>query len=102
MNLITDKIPFKIFFNLKLLFILQNRNRSRAAINTPSDTIKHTHKYIILPNNSSANIIRNNLNKLGIKTVTLSSKTISGLLHSCPRRDIISDAGVYCNSVQRH
>ena len=37
-----------------------------------------------------------NLNKLGIKTVTLSSKTICDLLHSSPLHDIVSDAGVYC------
>ena len=39
----------------------------------------------------------NNLNKLGIKTVTLSSKTIRDLPHSSPQHNIISVAGVYCN-----
>ena len=37
----------------------------------------------------------NNLNKLGIKTITLSSKTICDLLHSSPCFDIISDTSVY-------
>ena len=38
----------------------------------------------------------NNLNKFGIKTVTLSSKTIHNLLYLSPWYDIIFDAGVYC------
>ena len=59
----------------------------------PIKLISFTH--ITLPNNSSTNIIGNNLNKLGIKTVPLSSKTICDLLYSSPRRNIVSDAGGY-------
>ena len=49
---------------------------------------------IILPNNPSTNFIENNLDKLGIKTVTISFKTVGDLLHSSSRRDIKSRAGI--------
>ena len=39
----------------------------------------HTHSSLF--NNSSTNIIENNLDKLGIKTATLSSQRIRDLLH---------------------
>ena len=44
--------------------------------------MKLPHKHIILSNNSSTNFIENNLNKLVIKTVTLSSKTIYDLFNT--------------------
>ena len=57
------------------------KNRSQAAINTLTNNIKLTHKHIILLNNSSSNSIENNFNNLGIKSVTLSSKTVRGVTH---------------------
>ena len=39
------------------------------------------HKYIILPNNSDSNN-KKNLNNLGIKTVTNTSKTIKNLINN--------------------
>ena len=96
LNLLKPK-PFIHSAESKTLKI-HNRNRSRTAINTPSNKIKLPHKHIILLNNSSTNIIRNNLNKIGIKTVTFSCKTIRDLLYSISRRDVISDAGLYCIS----
>ena len=92
--------PFIHFAKSKALKI-HNRNRSWTAINTPSDEIKFPHKHIILPQNSSPNFIGNSLNKVCIKTVTLSSKTIRDLLHSSPRHDIISNVGVYCIPCKR-
>ena len=56
--------------------------------------LPHTH--ITLPNNSFTNILGNDLNKLEIKTVLLSFKTICEILHCSPRCNIVSDAGVYC------
>ena len=56
--------------------------------------LPHTH--ITFLNNSSTDIIGNNLNKLGIKTATFSSKTIRNLLHLSPRCINVSDVGVYC------
>ena len=47
----------------------------------PSNDIKLPHKHITLPNNSSTNFIEKNLNKHGIKTVTLFFKTIRDFIH---------------------
>ena len=41
-------------------------------------------------------MIINNLNKLDVKTASLSSKTICDLQHASPQRNIVSDASVYC------
>ena len=48
---------------------MYNRNRPRSNVNTHSEKMNLTHTHY-LPNNSSTNIIGNNLNKRGIKTVT--------------------------------
>ena len=53
------------------------------------------HRYITLLNNSSSHSITNNLNKLNIKSTSLLSKTICGLVHSHPQRNIFSDTSVY-------
>ena len=53
-------------------------------------------RYIALPNSSSSHSITNNLNKLNIKITSLPSKTARELVHSCPQRNIFSDAGIYC------
>ena len=53
------------------------------------------HRYITLPKDSSAYSITNNLNKLNIKTTSLSSETIRELVHSIPQCNIFSDTGVY-------
>ena len=50
-----------------------------------------SHAFITLPNNSSTNTIINNLNKLGIKTASLPTKTIRDLVHSSSQRN-----DVYC------
>ena len=63
---------------------------------SPSNKTSHSHAFIILPYNSPANIIINNLSKHDIVTATSSSETIRDLLHSSPQRNIVSDAGVYC------
>ena len=73
--------PFKQFTKSKALKIYK-RKQSQTSINTPSNKIKLPHKHIILFNNSSTNFIENNSNNLGIKTVTLSSKTIRNLLNT--------------------
>ena len=52
--------------------------------------------FITLLNNSSTNIIINNLNKLDIKINSLPSKMICDLQHSSPQHNIFSNAGVYC------
>ena len=62
----------------------------------PIKQFPHTHTFITFPNNSSTNIIINNLNKLYIKTASLSLKTIRNLQHSSPQRNIVLEAGVYC------
>ena len=51
---------------------------------------------ITLPNNSSTNIIINNLNKLRIKTASLPSKKIRDLVHSSHQSITVSDIGIYC------
>ena len=88
-------IPFIHFAKSKYLKI-QKWNRPWTNVNTPSDKINLPYTQITLPHDSSTNIIENNLNKVCIKTVSLSSKMIHDLLHSNSRRDIFSDAGVYC------
>ena len=59
-------------------------SRNKQTINSNNKT-----------NNSSTNFIENNLSKLGIKTVILSSKTICDLLHLGSCQIITSDARVY-------
>ena len=49
-----------------------------------------------MENNSSTNKIGNNLKRLGIKTVSLSSISVWDLLHLSPGHDIISDPGINC------
>ena len=99
MNLITLKILFLTFsptlFKSKTLKI-HNRNQHQTNVNTPSNKINLLHAQITLPYNSFSNIIENNLNKLGIKTVTLSSKMICDLLHSRSQHTIIPNASVDC------
>ena len=75
---------------------IHNKNQSQTNAYSVSDKTSSPHRYITLPNNSSSHSITNNLNKLNIKTTSLPSKTIRELVHSCPPRDIFSDAGVYC------
>ena len=94
LNLLYPK-PFIHFAKSKTLQI-HCRNRPRTIINTLAEKIWLPLTHVILPNNSSTNFEGNNLNKLGIKTVTLSPKTICNLLHSSPRCDRISDSSVYC------
>ena len=72
----------------------------KNAINT-SNIIRLPHTHIISPSNSSTNFIENNWNYLGIKTATLSSKTIRNLLNTKSHYHIKSNAGVYsipCNN----
>ena len=57
--------------------------------------VPHPHRFITLPNYSSSHSIINNLNKLNIKTTSLTSKTICKLVHSSPQCNIFSDTGVY-------
>ena len=52
-------------------------------LNTSNEIIP-SHTYVTYPNNSPTNIIGNNLNKLDIKTATLSTKMIHDLLHLSP------------------
>ena len=77
------EIPFLTFFTQPYIHFakskalkIHKRNRPRTNVNAASDKIFLLHTHITLPNNSSTNIIENNLNKLGIKTVTLSYKII--------------------------
>ena len=71
---------------------IQNRNRLRTNINTPSDKINLPSAYITLPNSSSTNIIGNDLNKFGIITVSIFCKMIHNLQPLSTRRNILSDA----------
>ena len=72
--------PFIQFAKVKALTI-HNRSKPQTNINITSNKLNLLHAHITLSNNSSTNIKRNNLNKLGIKTVTSSSKIIHDLLH---------------------
>ena len=86
-------IHFAKFKALKI----HNKNLSQIAINTPSDRINPQPLiHFILLNNSSSYIIGNDFNKLSIKTVTVSYKTICNLLHLGPQSEIISDVSVHC------
>ena len=58
--------PFIHFVRFKALKI-HDRNRPRTIVNTLSNKIRLLHTHIILPNNSSPNIIGNNLINLTLK-----------------------------------
>ena len=76
---------------------IHNKNQPQTNANSQSyKTISLSHRFITLPNNSSSNSIINNLNKLMIKTTSLSSKMICDLIHSSPQCNIFSNACVYC------
>ena len=94
LNLLYPKLS--LHFAISKALKINNKNQPQTNVNIPSDKINLPHAHITLPNSSFSNIIGNNLNKLDVKTATLSSKTIHDLLHSSPQHDIISNAGVYC------
>ena len=68
------------------------RIHTRNQVQNPTQS-NSPHRYIILPNNHSN--ISKNLNNLGIKTVSLASKTIHNILNKNSRQHVKSEAGVY-------
>ena len=72
------------------------KNHPLTNANSSSYKTSPSHTLIILPCNSSTNILINNLNKLDIKTASLPSKMVCGFVQSNPRCKIVSDTGVYC------
>ena len=73
-------IPFAKSKALKI----HNKNQPQTNAYSISDKTSSPHRYVTLPNNSFSHSIKNNLNKLNIKTTSLPSKTIRELVHSSP------------------
>ena len=70
------------------------RIHTRNQVQNPTQS-NSPHRYIILPNNHTNSNISKNLKNLGIKTVSLASKTIHNILNKNSRQHVKSEAGVY-------
>ena len=81
---------------------IHNKNQRRTNANLQSYKTSRPHAFITLPNNSSSNIIINNLNKLDIKIPSFPSKTIHDLVHSSLQRNKVSYVGVLCIPCHHH
>jgi len=75
---------------------IHNRKHLPSIQTNNTPTNNYINRYIILPNNSATTIIEKNLNNLGIKTVSNSSKTIKSIINNKRNNtQTRSNAGVY-------